>query len=257
MRTYPWNTALVTGASSGIGEAITRRLAAAGVPVVVVARRSDRLAALADELAGIEVLVADLGTAAGVTAVSARLGDPKRPVDLLVNNAGFGTSGRVASMDPDRSGREIDLNVKALTQLTQAALPAMLGRSQGWILNVSSVAAYQPVPDMAVYAATKAFVSSFTEALHEELRGTGVHATALCPGLTPTEFVSVSSAEAKLDRFPAFAYTSAGQVADQGLSAAARGLAVCVPGIAYKAMVGAVGLAPRAVVRRLAGLMTR
>ena len=257
MRTFPWKSALVTGASSGIGEAITRRLAGAGVAVVVVARRADRLAALAGELAGIEVLVADLGTPEGVAAVTARLADPTRPVDLLVNNAGFGTSGNVAAMDPERSGREIDLNVKALTRLTQAALPAMVGRERGWILNVSSVAAYQPMPDLAVYAATKAYVSSFTEALHEELRGTGVHATVLCPGLTPTEFTSVSSSEAKLDRLPAFAYTSAAQVANEGLSAAARGLAVCVPGIAYKAVVGAVGVAPRALVRRLAGLMAR
>ena len=248
---------MVTGASSGIGEAVTRRLAAAGVPVVVVARRADRLRALAAELPGIEVLVADLESVDGLAEVAARLTSADRTIDLLVNNAGFGTSGPVASMDPDRTGREIDLNVKALVRLTQAALPGMLARRRGWVLNVSSVAAYQPVPDLAVYAATKAFVSSFTEALHEELRGTGVHATALCPGLTPTEFTSVSRADAKADRVPGFAHTSADQVAAEGLAAAARGVAVSVPGIVYKTMVGMVDVAPRAVVRRLAGLFTR
>ena len=247
----------MTGASSGIGLAMVRLLAAEGVPVVVVARRRDRLDALAAELAGVEVLVADLEAPADVAAVAARVADAECPIDLLVNNAGFGTSGSVSAIEPERSGREIDLNVKALVRLTQAALPGMLDRKRGWIVNVSSVAAFQPVPDLAVYAATKAFVSSFTEALHEELRGTGVHATALCPGLTPTEFASVSSGAAEMARFPSFAYTSAEQVASEGLAAAARGLAVCVPGIVYKAMVGAVGVTPRSVVRRMAGYLTR
>jgi uncharacterized protein len=257
MAAHPWTSALVTGASSGIGEAITRRLAAAGVPVVVVARRADRLAALAAELPGVEVLAADLERPDGLARVAARLRDVARPVDLLVNNAGFGTSGPVASIDADRSGREIDLNVKALVRLTQEALPGMLDRRRGWILNVSSVAAFQPMPDLAVYGATKAFVSSFTEALHEELRGTGVHATALCPGVTPTEFGSVARAEAKLDRLGGLARTSADQVAAEGLSAAARGLAVSVPGVLYKAMVGTVDVVPRAVVRRMMGRFGR
>ena len=236
---------------------MVRLLAADGVPVVVVARRRDRLDALAAELAGIEVLVADLEAPSAVAAVAARIAGGERPIDLLVNNAGFGTSGHVSAIDPERSSREIDLNVKALVRLTQAALPGMLERERGWIVNVSSVAAFQPVPDLAVYAATKAFVSSFTEALHEELRGTGVHATSLCPGLTPTEFASVSSGAAEMARFPSFAYTSAEQVASEGLAAAARGLAVSVPGVVYKAMVGAVGVTPRSIVRRMAGYLTR
>lgn len=254
---YPWQRALVTGASSGIGEAMTRLLATAGVPVVVVARRADRLEGLAASLPGIEVLAADLLTTEGVQAVTNRLHDGSSPIDLLVNNAGFGTSGAVADIEPDRSSREIDLNVKALVRLTQEALGPMRARGRGWILNVSSVTAFQPVPDLAVYAATKAFVSSFTEALHEELRGTGVHATALCPGLTPTEFTSVSRSDGKVDRFPAFAYTSADQVAAEGLNAAARGIAVSVPGILYKAMVGAATVTPRGVLRRVAGLVNR
>ena len=254
---HPWGRALVTGASSGIGEAMARQLATAGVPVVVVARRVDRLEGLAATLPGIEVLAADLQTPEGVALVSDRLRSDQLPIDLLVNNAGFGTSGPVAEIDPDRSAREIDLNVKALVRLTQAALGPMRTRDRGWILNVSSVVAYQPVPDLAIYAATKAFVSSFTEALHEELRGTGVHATALCPGLTPTEFTSVSRRDAEPDRYPAFTYTSADQVAAEGLSAAARGLAVAVPGLLYKAIVGAANVTPRAVLRRIAGIVNR
>jgi hypothetical protein len=183
--------------------------------------------------------------------------DAARPVDLLVNNAGFGTSGHVSTLDPERSASEIDLNVKAVVGLTQAALPGMLARRRGWVLNVSSVVAYLPVPDLAVYAATKAFVSSYTEALHEELRGTGVHATALCPGLTPTEFTSVSRREPTLERYPAFVYTSADRVAAEGLAAAARGAAVRVPGLGYRAAVAAIGLAPRRLVRRVAGRVAR
>ncbi len=251
---HPWSTALVTGASSGIGEAFARLLAGAGVPTVVVARRRDRLEALARALPGVEVLVADLTTEDGIAAVEDRLASG---VDLLVNNAGFGTSGRFAEIDPARITAEVTLNVVALTRLTRAALPGMLARGRGWVLNVSSVVSFQAAPNLATYAATKAFVTSLTEALHEELRGTGVRATALCPGLTRTEFQQVSGGAGLTERLPGFAWMTAEQVARAGLADAAAGRALSVPGVHNKATVVASGLLPRAVTRRVAGAVTR
>lgn len=192
---YPFGSALVTGASSGIGEAMARLLADAGVPQVIVARRTERLDALAAQYAGIEVLTADLVTDAGVQLVATRIASTRQPIDLVVNNAGFGTSGPFHETDPDRMVDEIAVNVRALTRLSRAALGAMVPRGNGYLLNVSSVASFQPAPLLAVYAATKAYVTNLTESLHEEVRGTGVRVTALCPGLTRTEFRSVSNTE--------------------------------------------------------------
>jgi uncharacterized protein len=254
---YPYTSALVTGASSGIGAAMVELLAAAGVPTVVVARRADRLQDLAARHDGlVEVLAADLASAAGVAAVAERLADPSRPVDLLVNNAGFGSSGPVAGTDSERLTGQIQVNVLALTQLTRAALPGMVERRRGWVLNVSSVASFQPAPNLAVYAATKAYVTSFTEALHEELRGTGVRATALCPGLTRTEFVQVSSGRQGVSGVPAVAWMSAEEVAATGLADAARGRAISVPGLQYRALVTASNFTPRFLARRVAGIIT-
>jgi uncharacterized protein len=262
---YPFRSALVTGASSGIGDSMVRMLARAGVDTIVVARRVDRLEALADELSGepgtVEVMAADLSTDDGVDLVAERLADPvagHAPIDLLVNNAGFGTSGRVAEIEPERMHDELEVNVVALTRLTRAALPLMLERRRGWILNVSSVASFQPAPQLAVYAATKAYVTSFTEALHEELRGTGVRATALCPGLTKTEFVAVSrGAEAAAStQYPAMAWLSAEEVASEGLRDAARGRALSIPGVQYKALVTTSGFIPRGLMRRMSGIAT-
>jgi uncharacterized protein len=255
--TYPFASALVTGASSGIGEAMVRELGAAGVPQVVVARRADRLAALADEFAGIEVLVADLTMAAGVAAVCERVADDTRRIDLVVNNAGFGTSGLFNELDADRLDREIQLNVSALTRISHAALAAMAPRRRGYLLNVSSVASFQPAPKLAVYAATKAYVTSLCESLHEEMRGAGVHVTALCPGLTRTEFQSVSNTDSYADQYPSFAWMGAEQVARDGLRDVAKGKAVSVPGVIYKGMAGTVGVLPRGVLRRLSGLVQR
>jgi short-subunit dehydrogenase len=253
--TYPFRTALVTGASSGIGEAMVRRLAAAGVDTVVVARRAGRLKRLARELAGVEVLAADLTAEDGLASAAERVADPGRPIDLLVNNAGFGTSTSVVDLPLDRLDAEIRLNVHALTVLTRAALPGMVERRRGWILNVSSVAGFQPVPGLAVYAATKAYVTSFTESLHEELRGTGVHATVLCPGLTRTEFIEVSSGPDVATRYPGAAWLTADEVAVEGLRDTARGRAVSVPGLHYRALVTGSGFVPRGVKRRMAGLV--
>lgn len=252
---YPFTRALITGASSGIGEAIARELGNSGVELVVTARRADRLQHLADSFSRTEIIVADLETAHGRTAVAQRLRATDEPVDLLVNNAGFGTSGSFADLDPDRTEREITLNVIALTALAQAALPRMTAAQRGWILNVASVASFQPLPGMAVYAATKAYVLSFSEALHEEARGTGVGVTALCPGLVKTEFQSISNASEHSSKFPAMAWISVEQVVHEGLRDCAHGRAVCVPGVQYKAAVVASGLAPRGLVRRMAGIV--
>ncbi|MFN8021979.1 MAG: SDR family oxidoreductase [Acidimicrobiales bacterium] len=254
---FPFTSALVTGASSGIGEAMVRLLAAQGVPVVVVARRRERLDELAGELTGVEVLAADLTTDDGLDAVVSRVTDGDRPVDLVVNNAGFGTSGAFHELDADRLDREIGLNVRALTRLSHAALGTMLPRGRGYLLNVSSVVSFQPAPKLAVYAATKAYVTSLTESLHEEARGTGVHVTALCPGLTRTEFQSVSNSDDYAGQYPAFAWLTAEQVAEGGLRDVAAGRATSVPGVLYKGMVGVAGVTPRGVLRRLSGLVQR
>jgi short-subunit dehydrogenase len=257
-RALPFGSALVTGASSGIGEEMVHVLGRAGVPTVVVARRVDRLERLAAAYDRIEVLQADLCTGDGVAAVVARIGDAsKPPIDLVVNNAGFGTSGPMHRADPARLADEIRLNVSALTLIGHAAVNAMLPRGRGWLLNVSSVASFQANPGLAVYSATKAYVTSLSEALHEEVRGTGVVVTALCPGLTRTEFQSISNTTGFESRFPSWAWTPVGLVARAGLAGAARGRALVVPGALYKALVVASGALPRSVTRRLSRVLSR
>lgn len=257
MADFPFSSALVTGASSGIGEVIARQLAAAGVPIVVVARREDRLQAIADDYDGVEVMVADLSKKKGQREVVARIADTERPIDLVVNNAGFGTNGLVHELDPDRLANEIELNVAALTRLSQAALEAMVPRGRGWLLNVSSVASFQPAPRLAVYAATKAYVTSLSESLHEEVKPFGVHVTALCPGLTKTEFQSVSNTEGYATEFPDFAWTSPEQVADEGLSAVVANRALAVPGAQYKVMATITNSMPRWMRRRASSMLQR
>lgn len=257
MSTYPFTSALVTGASSGIGEEVARLLGEAGVPTVVVARRRDRLEELAGRYEGFEVLAADLTTPEGVAAVVERVEDPDRPVDLVVNNAGFGTSGLFHTLDPDRLHDEIELNIAALTRLSRAALGVMVPRRRGFLLNVSSVASFQPGPRLAVYAATKAYVTSLSEALHEEVKGDGVHVTALCPGLTRTEFQSVSNTGAYQQQYPAFVWTSVEEVAAAGLRDVARGRALSVPGVLYKGLVATSQVTPNGVARLISSLVLR
>lgn len=253
---YPWTSALVTGASSGIGEAMVRRLAAMGIDIVVVARRTERLEALAAQLSRIEILTADLTDLDDLARVEARLADRLRPIDLCVNNAGFGTSGRFVDLDGERLGREVDLNCRAVVRLCSAAIGPMAERGRGWVLNVSSVASFQPTPTLAAYAATKAYVTSLTESLVEEMRGSGVHLTALCPGLTRTEFQRISSDGNSHTRAPSAMWLDVDDVARAGLAAAAKGRALCVPGAPYKAMAAAAAVTPRTVVRRAAGLLS-
>jgi short-subunit dehydrogenase len=257
VRSYPFESALVTGASSGIGAEMARLLGEAGVPTVLVARRGDRLREIAARYDGFEVLEADLVTAAGQEAVVERIESDTASVDLVVNNAGFGTSGVFHELDPERLAREVQLNVGALTRLSHAALSTMVPRGGGYLLNVSSVASFQAIPELGVYAATKAYVTSLTEALHEEVLDSGVHVTALCPGLTRTEFQEQSDTPGALERLPSFVWTSVESVAATGLADVARNRAVSVPGTLYRSMVAVGDVTPRAVSRRLGGLATR
>jgi short-subunit dehydrogenase len=254
---YPFRSALVTGASSGIGEEITRRLAAAGVPVVAVARRADRLAALAEGSDRVEVLVADLGRREDQARVAARIADEDQPIELVVNNAGFGTSGSFEQLDLDRLSDEIALNVDALTRLTHAALAAMVPRRRGWVLNVSSFASFQPAPRLAVYAATKAYVTSLGESLHEEVKASGVVVTTLCPGLVRTEFQSISGTGHYQTEFPDVLWLPLPEVVTAALEATAKGRAIVVPGALYKGASWAVGITPRWLRRVASGRVQR
>jgi short-subunit dehydrogenase len=220
---------------------------------VLVARRADRLQEIADRYEGFEVLEADLGTADGRAATVEQIASEDRPIDLVVNNAGFGTSGNFHQLDVDRLEREIELNVSALTTLSHAALATMVPRRRGYLLNVSSVASFQAAPGLAVYAATKAYVTSLTEALHEEMKGTGVHVTALCPGLTRTEFQETSNSERMTMTLPGFVWTSAASVAATGLVDVSKNRALSVPGSIYKSAVAMSGITPRFITRRLSG----
>lgn len=249
---HAYRTALVTGASSGIGERLARLLAAGGSDLIVVARRAGRLADLAAELrtahhVQVEVLAADLTTPAGLQAAERRLADAGRPVELLVNNAGFGLSGSFADLTADGAEAQIRLNVLALVRLTHAVLPGMLQRGHGGVLNVSSVAGVLISPGGATYAATKAFVTSFSESLSAEVAGRGVHVTALCPGLTRTE--SHAEGHDGTASAPAFAWLEAGRVAQAGLDAVAAGRPVSVPGAQYKAVVPLARAVPRRILR--------
>lgn len=254
--TYPFTSALITGASSGIGEEIVHLLGEAQVPMVVVARRCDRLEALAARYPNVEVIAADLTTERGLGLVERRIADEsKSSIDLVVNNAGFGSSGQVADIDIDRLSDEIKLNVLALTRLSHAAVKAMLTRGRGFVLNVSSVASFQPSPGLAVYAATKSYVTSFTEALHEELRGSGIRITALCPGLTHTEFQGISNTTGFEYKIPEFAWLDPRAVARAGLDAVAKGEALAIPGALYKSLSALSSAMPRGAVRRLSGFL--
>jgi short-subunit dehydrogenase len=252
-------TALVTGASAGIGEAFARELAARGHDLVLVARRADRLEAEAARLAeahgvSVEPLVADLGTPAGVAAAAARLDDPDRPIDLLVNNAGIGSMGTFWELPVDGEVAVIGLNVVALVELTHAALGPMVGRDAGGVINVSSLGAYQPVPFSATYGATKAFVSSFTNAVRDELRETNVKLMVLAPGFTHTEFQEKSIDPRGL---PGFVWQSADTVAVTALRAYDRGRTVCITGAVNVAAAAASKVLPAAVMRRVSGAVTR
>lgn len=250
--------AFVTGASSGIGEQFARQLARRGHDLVLVARCTERLDALARELekyddAACEVLVADLSTDCGRQRALRRLDEGD--VDTVVNAAGFGSYGRLVEQSPLSTVSMIECNVVALTEISRAAANRMVARRRGAICNVASIAAYAPGPGSGVYHASKAYVRSFTEALHEEVRHAGVHVTALCPGFTPTGFHR--SAGIRAEAVPALATTDAATVARRGLEALARNEAVCVPGALDRVMLACSRLAPEALIRWSTGLVVR
>ena len=243
--------ALITGASAGLGVDFARQLAAKGYRLVLVARRKDRLDALAGELGHARAVACDLGAPGAVAELMADIKAAGETVSLLVNNAGFGLGGKFARLDGARQRSMIDLNCGALTELAHAVLPDMLAKRKGAILNVASTAAFQPGPGMAVYFATKAFVLSFTEALQEELRTTGITVSALCPGPTTTEFGAAAglAPNGAIDKLSA----NAADVVRAGLDGLDAKRAVVIPGLLNKAGAQGHRLLPRAWLRRIAG----
>lgn len=234
----PDSVVVVTGASSGIGAELARRLAALGHDLVLVARRSDRLERLAEELRAehareLFVHAADLTRAKARKGLIGFVDETGRAVAGLCNNAGYGLSGRAWEIDVDQDRDQIELNVVALHDLSLLVLPGMVARGAGAILNVSSTSSFQPLPGMATYAATKAFVQSFSEALHSELSGTGVSVTALSPGPVPTEFGERAGFEPE-HAMPGFLVVEAGEVARQGIEAMIHGRRSAVPGTGNK-----------------------
>jgi len=243
--------ALVTGASAGLGVDFARQLSKRGHPLVLAARRKDRLQALAKELGNARVIAIDLSKKDAAAKLMADLQAKGEIVDLLVNNAGFGLIGRFAELDAGREREMIDLNVGTLTDLCRAVAPGMIDRKSGGIINVASTAAFQPGPKMAVYFATKAFVLSLTEALHEELKPHGIRVTCLCPGPTRTEFGDVAGfgGNGLFDRVA----MESPEVVAAGLKGLDRNQAVVVPGFVNKLTASSGRFAPRSVVRKIAG----
>jgi short-subunit dehydrogenase len=251
--------ALVTGASSGIGEALARRIARDGRHVGLVARRKERLDTLATELGAshrirAHVLPADLTAPGAVQALVDEVARRELTVDWLVNNAGFGTYGKFQDLPVARELDEIRLNVEALVELTGRFLPGMVARGRGLVMNVSSVGGFVPSPTMATYTATKAFVLSFTETIAAELEGTGVHALCVCPGFTKTDFQS--HADVDTSSVPAMAWMSADAVADEAVRAADRG-GVLVNGAMNRALTTLIKFMPRSVAMRSVSMMLK
>lgn len=248
--------ALVTGASSGIGEQFARQLGAKGYDVVLVARSKDKLDTIAGEIAeangvNTEVIEADLSTKKGVSAVADRI--KQGDVSVLVNNAGFGTQGEFTSLPLNRETDELELNIVALTQLSHAAAGPMAEKKHGTIINLGSVGSFQPVPHMATYAGTKAYVLSFSEALHEELKPHGVTVTCLCPGVVYTGFQE--TAGMSREKMPGMGVMSAEKVVEAALKGAAKKKAIVIPGALNQAAAQMTRFTPRAFVRRVSGRM--
>ncbi len=246
-------TALITGASSGIGLELARLFAADGANLVLVARSEGKLHELADELQqkhGIEALVvpADLSDPESPQSIVDRIAEHGWLIDVLVNNAGFGEHGYFEQVPLERQMNMVQVNVASLVRLTHLLLPGMVERGKGGVLNVGSTASFVPGPTMSIYYASKAFVRSFTEAIHEELRGTPLKISCLCPGPTDTGFVK----EAKLGGTTIAATAVAVEgVASAGYRGFRRNQAVVVPGLSNKLMAFSVRLTPRWLVRRI------
>lgn len=256
-------TALITGASSGIGEALAQRFARAGFDLVLVARSAERLQVMASALAsahGIDALVApaDLTQPDAAHRLAATMRQAHRKIDVLVNNAGVLHYGSFSETPAAQHRALVALNVAGLTEMLAQFVPPMVARGHGRVLNVASIAAFQPVPMLATYAATKAYVLSLTESLSEELQGSGVSVTALCPGITATPMLSQArDASAELGRLPGFVVGSVEDVADAGFDACLQGEVVCVPGAVNLAATLAARATPKWLLRRVSGALVR
>lgn len=251
-RTAP--TALITGASSGLGVEFARQLAERGADLVLVARNRAALEKVADELrvahgVEVEIVPADLVTDEGTEAVASRLADPDRPIEILVNNAGFGLSLDFATNDIADEERHLDLHVRATMRLTRAALPPMLGRGHGRVINVASVAAFLP---RGTYGAVKSWVVSFSRWANAAYGSRGVTVTAVCPGFTHTNFHERLGLPPGQEGVPSAMWLDAEQVVREGLRDAAAGKAVSIPSLRYKVLIGAVRLLPAPLAARLA-----
>ena len=244
---------VITGASAGLGEEFARQLSAKGERLVLVARRKDRLEALAKQLGNARALALDLGQPDAAKRVMADLAANGETVATLINNAGFGVFGKFAKAEPERLRQMIDLNCGTLTDLCAAVIPQMIERGRGAVLNVASTAAFQAGPGMAVYFATKAYVLSLSEALHEELKPHGIKVSCLCPGPTATEFGEVAGFKGKgmFDKVS----MRADKVVKIGLKALGKNRAVVVAGPLNKTGAILTHLAPRAVTRKIAGMI--
>jgi len=247
----PKSTVLITGASSGIGTELARQLAERGYNLFLVARRRGRLEELAGTLrarhgGAVEVDDAGVGDPAARDRLIATVREGERAVVGLCNNAGFSTYGRFQDIDLEREQEQVRVNIDAVHHLTGAFVRDMTGRGEGAVLNVASTAAFQPLPYQATYAATKAFVLAFSEAVHTDLKGTGVSCTALCPGPTRTEFTEVAGMT-EFDKTPDFFWQSAADVARDAILGMLEGRRTVVPGLANKASANAGRVAPRSL----------
>jgi short-subunit dehydrogenase len=243
--------ALVTGASAGLGVEFARQLSKRGHSLVLAARRKERLEKLAVELGNARAVAIDLSKKDASAKLMADLTANGEVVELLINNAGFGLIGKFAKADSKRLRQMIDLNAGTLTDLCRAVASGMVERKAGGIINVASIAAFQPGPKMAVYFATKAFVLSLSEALHEELKPHGVHVTCLCPGPTRTEFGEVAGFRG--NGMFEWVAMDAPEVVEAGLKGLDKNKAVVVPGLLNKITANGGRFAPRSFVRKIAG----
>ena len=262
MKYFEGCTALITGASSGLGAEFARQLGPYAKGLVLVARRNDRLEELAQELRGIHpdldvrIYCADLGIEEKRAALAHWLKNEKIAVDFLINNAGLGDHGKFEASEWKRVKAMLDVNISALTHLTHLLVPSMLSGGRAAVLNVSSVASFFPLPNMAVYSATKAYVTSFSEALAIELRPKGITVTALCPGPMPTEFFDVATREGEQDSashfeaFPAFVVTPQ-EAVTAGLQAVKNERSRVIPGPLLAAAVGVALVIPFFIIRRI------
>ncbi|MFT3813497.1 MAG: SDR family oxidoreductase [Acidovorax sp.] len=254
---------LITGASAGIGAELAREFARHGHPLTLVARRKEALAELAAELArdhGVDVktIAQDLAQPGGPAAVVKAAQAGGETIGVLVNNAGISETGPFVDAPTERLLALVDLNVRAMTEMTSRVLPGMVERGAGRVLNVSSMSAFQPVPTMGTYAASKVFVLSLTEALSEELRGTGVTVTALCPGFTQTDMIDeIQSNSAAVRKIPTQMLSKPADVAALGYRATMSGQTVAVPGLPNQIAAAWAQVTPRWLTRTMAGMATR